>query len=57
LGAPPHLPIQGAVLDRFTEVGGVDFFGGGEVGDGAGDLEDTVVGAGAEAELGQGQSQ
>jgi hypothetical protein len=35
--SPPHLAIEGAVLDRFAEVGGVDFFGAGEVGDGARD--------------------
>ena len=47
----PHLPVQRAVLDRFAEVGGIDFLRAGEVGDGARDLEDAVVGAGAEVEF------
>ena len=34
-------------------MGGVDFFGAGEVGDGAGDFEDAVVGAGAQVEFGE----
>src|SRR5260370_27339505 len=46
--------IQGAVLDGFGDVLGFDgrsFF---DVGDGAGDFEDAVVGAGAESLLGHG---
>ena len=45
-----HGPIEGAVLDRLGDVGGGDGVGAGEVGDGAGDLEDAGVGAGGEAE-------
>ncbi len=37
----PYLPIQRPVLDRLAQVLGGDFFGAGEVGDGAGDLEDA----------------
>ncbi len=41
-------------MDRFADVVGEDVFGGGEVGDGAGDFEDAVVGSGAEVQLGHG---
>ncbi len=37
-------------MDGFGQVGGVDAVGGGEVGDGAGDFENAVEGAGGEAE-------
>lgn len=35
--------VEGAVLDGFKEVRGFDAVGVGEVGDGAGDLEDAVA--------------
>ena len=41
-------PVQGPVLHGFGDVRGLDIFGGGEIGDGAGDLEHAVVGAGGE---------
>jgi len=41
--------IQTAVLNRLGDVGGLDFFGAGEVGDGAADFEDATVGTGAQA--------
>ncbi len=50
----PEVSIEGAVLDCFAYVVGEDVFGFGEVGDGAGDFEDAVVGPGAEVELGHG---
>jgi hypothetical protein len=34
-------------LNRLGDVGGLDFFGAGEVGDGAADFEDATVGTGA----------
>ena len=40
-------PVEGAVGDGFHDVVGADDDAGFEVGDGAGHLEDTVVGAGA----------
>jgi len=43
--------VQTPILDRFGDVGGLDFFGAGEVGDGAADFEDPAVGAGAQAQL------
>ena len=42
-------PIQASVLNRLGDVGGLDFIGAGEVGDGAADFEDPTVGAGAQA--------
>ena len=47
----PRIAVEGAVLDGFAEVGGGDAGLAGEVGDGARDLQDAVVGAGGEAEL------
>ena len=41
--------VEGAVLDGFGDVLDGDVRLAAEVGDGAGDLEDAVVGAGAEA--------
>ena len=46
-----QLSVQAAVLDGLGDVVFGDGFGGVEVGDRAGDAEDFVVGAGAEAEL------
>lgn len=46
----PPLPIQGSVLDRFGDVAGVDLLFSRQVGDGAGQLEDAVVGAGGETQ-------
>jgi hypothetical protein len=40
-----------AVLQSFGDVRGGDFVGGGEVGDGAGEFDDAVVGAGGEVHL------
>ena len=47
----PEAAVQGAVLDGLCDVLDRDGWGGFEVGDSAGDLEDAVVGAGAEALL------
>ena len=47
-------PVQGAVFDSFEDVVGGDVIQRGEVGQGAGDFEDAVVGAGAEVEVGHG---
>ena len=41
-------------MDGFGDVFGLDRVGAFEVGDGAGDFQDAVVGAGAEALLGHG---
>ena len=44
----PVLAVQVAVADGFGQVGGLDGLAAVEVGNGAGYLEDTVVGAGRE---------
>jgi len=46
-----HRPVETAVLDRLQQLRRGDFFRAGEVGDGAGNLEDAVVSPGGEAEL------
>ena len=43
----PQRAIETAILDCLAHVFGGDVFGGSEVGDGAGDFENTIVGAGA----------
>jgi hypothetical protein len=48
----PHLPWP--ILQRFRQMRRGDLFVAREVGDGAGELEDTVVGEGGEAELAHG---
>lgn len=48
--SPKVSPIQRPVLHRLGYVRGVDSLAPREVGDGAGDFEDAVVGAGGEAE-------
>jgi len=45
------IPVERAVRDRLQHVVGADVRGAGEVGQGAGDLEDPVVGAGGEVQL------
>ena len=40
-------PIQTPILDRLGNVRRLDFFGAFQVGDGAADLQDAAVGAGA----------
>lgn len=47
----PVAAIQRAILDGFGDVGDGEVLGGFEVGDGAGDFEDAVVGAGGESLL------
>ena len=47
----PQIPVESAVLDGFADVLGEDRFGASEIGDGAGDFEDAVVGAGAEVQF------
>jgi hypothetical protein len=44
-------PVQTAILNRLGDMSGLDFFGAGEVGDGAADFEDAAVGAGAQAQF------
>lgn len=46
----PKLPVEHAVVDRFADMFDVDHVGAIDVGDGAGDAEDFVVGAGRETE-------
>lgn len=45
-----NLPVEAAVLDGFGDVGAGDVVTLFKVGNGAGDFEDAVVGAGGEAE-------
>lgn len=47
----PERPIERSVVDGFAEVVAVDVVAGGEVGDGAADAEDFVVGSGGQAHL------
>jgi hypothetical protein len=47
----PQCPVEIAVADGFLEVGGADGVGACEVGDGAGDAEDTIAAAGAKLEF------
>jgi hypothetical protein len=47
----PQIPIQSAEVDGFEEVVGGDGIMPGEVGEGAGDFEDAVVGAGGKVHL------
>jgi len=37
--------IQASILNRLGDVGGLDFFGAGQIGDGAADFEDAAIGA------------
>ena len=53
----PELPVQRAVLDRFGDVLAGDVLRAGQVGNRAGDLQDAVVGAGAEVQIGHGELQ
>ena len=46
-----EVSVESSVLDGFGEVFGLDGIGVGEVGDGACDAEDLVVGAGGEAQF------
>src|SRR5436305_678810 len=52
--APPSVSdgqLAWAVLQGFRNVGGADLVRGGEVGDGAGEFDDAVMGAGGEVHL------
>ena len=49
--ADSHPPIEAPILDRFGDVGRLDFFRAGKVGDGAADFEHPAIGAGAQAQL------
>ena len=51
----PQLPIQRAELDGFGDVVADDFFGLGQVGDGARHLEHAVVSARAEVQVAHGE--
>ena len=46
----PAVAVEGTVVDSFAEVGDIDTFIAGEVGDGAGNFQDAVVGAGRQTE-------
>ena len=50
----PRLSIQTSVADGFGDVVALDIRLTGEVGDGAGDLDDAFVGSGGEIEGGHG---
>lgn len=56
-GLAPGGAVEVAVADGFADVGGEDAGLAGEVGDGAGDLEDAVIGAGAHVEACHGVAQ
>ena len=47
-GSHPQRPIESAVLDRFADVIGRDVGRSGKIGDGAGDFQNAIVGAGAQ---------
>lgn len=40
---PPQLSVQTPIMNRFADRLGTDFRGAGQVSDGAGDFDDTVV--------------
>jgi len=46
-----QIPVQRAILDRFQDVLPADTLAAAEVGEGAGDFEDPIVGAGGKIEL------
>lgn len=50
----PVATVEGAVLDGFGDMAGVDFIEALEVGHGAGDTENAVIGTSGEAEVGDG---
>src|SRR5439155_15844764 len=50
----PVATVEGPVLDGFGDVRGADGLGTLEVGDGARDFQNTVVGAGAQTQAGHG---
>ena len=47
-GSRPVSPIEGAILDGFSNVFGSDLRSAFEIGDGAGDFQNAIVRAGAE---------
>ena len=53
----PQIPVQRPILDRLADILRFDMVAGGKVGNGAGHLEDAVVGSGAEVQLGDGYAQ
>ena len=57
MSSSPAVAIEATVGDGFAQVVGVDVGCGLEVGDGAGHLEDAVVGAGAHVEVVHGDAQ
>ena len=50
----PRLSIKASVAHGFGDVVALDMLLTGEVGDGAGDLDDALVGTGGEVEVGHG---
>ncbi len=48
----PERPVEGAILDRFAHMVGRDRLRAGEIGDGACDFQDPVVGTRAQVQLG-----
>ena len=44
----PQLAVERTVLNRFGDVVGMDGFSAVKVGNGAGDFQDSIVGAGTE---------
>ena len=48
----PRFSVEASVADGFGDVVALDMLLTGEVGDGAGDLEDALIGSGGEVEVG-----
>src|SRR5690348_5134566 len=55
--SPPQLAVEGAELDGLRDVVRGNLFAAAQVGDGAGNFQDAVVGAGAEVVFRHGQLQ
>ena len=53
----PRLSVEASVAHCFGDVVTFDVLTAGEVGDGAGDLDDALVGSGGEVEVGHGTLQ
>ena len=51
VSVPPELPVEGAVLDGFGDMGDLNVVHSTKIGDGAGNFKQAVVGEGGEAEL------
>ena len=50
----PRLSIQTSIADGFSDMVALDVLTAGEVGDGAGDFDNALIGSGGEVEVGHG---